>query len=173
ASFTPAISDYGRYVAFVTRAGNIAEGDAGHTQKIVVRDTCLTVPQAESCAPKSSLISTPGSGNAHTPFISGDGRFVSYVADDGNAPGGAIRVFFGDTCVGASASTTCAPRISVIATSGPGKAGELAGGLSGFGAPVSLDGEAIALFSTGPVPGLKGNLNGVGDVLVGVTSAAP
>ena len=132
ASFTPAISDYGRYVAFVTRAGNIAEGDASHAQKIVVRDTCLNVPQAESCAPKSSLISTPGSGNAHTPFISGDGRFVSYVADDGNAPGGAIRVFLGDTCVGASASSACAPRISLIATSGPGKASELTGGIVGF-----------------------------------------
>jgi len=173
ASFTPAISDYGRYVAFVTRAGNIAEGDTSHAQKIVVRDTCLNVSQAESCAPKSSLISTPSSGNAHMPFISGDGRFVSYVADDGNAPGGAIRVFLGDTCIGASASSACAPRNSLIATSGPGKASELTGGLSGFGAPVSLDGEAIAFFSTGPVPGLKGILNGMGDVLIGVVSTAP
>jgi len=133
----------------------------------------LNVSQAESCAPKSSLISTPSSGNAHMPFISGDGRFVSYVADDGNAPGGAIRVFLGDTCIGASASSACAPRNSLIATSGPGKASELTGGLSGFGAPVSLDGEAIALFSTGPVPGLKGILNGMGDVLIGVVSTAP
>ena len=173
ASFTPAISDYGRYVAFVTRAGNIAEGDASHAQKIVVRDTCLNVPQAESCAPKSSLISAPGSGNAHTPFISGDGRFVSYIADGGGALGGSIRVFLGDTCVGTRASSACVPRTSLIAPSGPGKTSELAGGLFGFGAPVSLDGEAIALFSTGPVPGLKGNLNGVGDVLIGVMSAAP
>jgi hypothetical protein len=173
ASFTPAISDYGRYVAFVTRAGNIAEGDASHAQKIVIRDTCLSVSQTESCAPKSSLISTPGSGQAHTPFISGDGRFVSYVADDGSAMGGAIRVFLGDTCVGASASSACVPQTSLIATSGPGKATELAGGAPGFGAPVSLDGEAIALFSTGPVPGLKRNLNGMGDVLIGVMSVAP
>ncbi|MGB9335139.1 MAG: IPT/TIG domain-containing protein [Candidatus Acidiferrales bacterium] len=173
ASFAPAISYYGRYVAFVTRAGNIAEGDASHAQKIVVRDTCLNVPQTEPCAPMSRLVSSQGFGQAHTPFISGDGRFVSYVADGGSAMGGAIRVFLGDTCVGVGASSVCAPRTTLIATSGPGKASELAGGLSGFGAPVSLDGEAIALFSTGPVPGLKRNLNGVGDVLVGVMSTAP
>jgi len=173
ASFSPAISDYGRYVAFVTQADNIAEGDTSHAQWIMVRDTCLNVPQTESCAPMSRLISTQAFGQAHTPFISGDGRFVSYVADGGSALGGAIRAFLGDTCLGADASSACVPRTSLIATSGPGKASELFGGVSGLGVPVSLDGEAIALFSIGPVPGFKGSLNGVGDVLIGVISAAP
>ena len=172
ASFTPAISGDGRYVAFATRAGNAAKGDATHAQKIVVRDTCLSARATESCAPQTDLVSTPGSGDAHSPFISADGRFVTYVTDDGGSSPGAIRTFVRDTCMGGVASSTCVARTSLIVASGPGKKSTLAGGKSWFGAPISLDGNVIALFSTGPVTGLKGNLSGAGDVLVGILPAA-
>ena len=172
ASFTPAISGDGRYVAFATRAGNAAKGDATHAQKIVVRDTCLSARATESCAPQTDLVSTPGSGDAHSPFISADGRFVTYVTDDGGSSPGAIRTFVRDTCMGGVASSTCVARTSLIVASGPGKKSTLAGGKFWFGAPISLDGNVIALFSTGPVTGLKGNLSGAGDVLVGILPAA-
>jgi hypothetical protein len=171
-SFSPAISAYGRYVTFVTRANNIVDGDASHAQKIMMRDTCLHAGQAESCAPRSSLISTPGSGEAHAPFISGDGRFVTYVVHDGSTPGGTIRAYLRDTCAVSAAAQGCAPRTNLIARSGAGDTGELAGGGSRFGAPVNLDGDVIALFNTGPVPGMKGKFNGAGDVLIGVMPEA-
>ena len=69
------------------------------------------------------------------------------------------------------ASAACSPHTGLIAVSGPGKRNDLAGGKSRFGAPVSLDGNAVALFSTGPVSGLKGNLSGAGDVLIGILPA--
>ncbi len=171
ASFAPAISSDGRYVAFATRAGNAAKGDATHAQKIAVRDTCLSVRASESCAPQTEIISTPGFGDAHSPFISADGRFVTYVTDDGGSALGAIRAFLRDTCMGGVASSACVARTSLIVASGPGKKSALAGGKSWFGAPVSLDGNVVALFSTGPVSGLKGNLSGAGDVLVGILPA--
>lgn len=171
ASFAPAISGDGRYVAFATRAGNAATGDAGRAQKIVVRDTCITAPATESCAPQTALVSSGSFGDAHSPFISADGRFVTYVTDDGSSSLGAIRVFLRDTCAGGVASAACVPHTGLIAVSGPGKRNDLAGGKSRFGAPVSLDGNAVALFSTGPVSGLKGNLSGAGDVLIGILPA--
>ena len=171
ASFAPAISGDGRYVTFATRAGNAAKGDASHAQKIVVRDTCLNVSATESCAPQTSLVSSAGSGDAHSPSISADGRFVSFITDDGESSSGAMRAFLRDTCAGGVASSTCVARTSLIATSGPGKKIELVSGKSRFGAPVSLDGNVIALFSTGPIAGLKGNLSGAGDVLVGILPA--
>jgi Tol biopolymer transport system component len=173
ASFAPAISGDGRYVTFATRSGNASKGDSSHTQKIVARDTCLNVSATESCAPQTSLVSTAGSGDAHSPSISADGRFVSFVTDDGGSSLAAIRVFLRDTCAGGVALTTCVAHTTLIATSGPGKKIELAGGRTRFGAPVSLDGNVIALFSTGPVSGLKGNLSGAGDVLVGILPAIP
>jgi Tol biopolymer transport system component len=172
ASFGPAISGDGRYVAFATRAGNAAKGDASHAQKIVVRETCLSARATESCAPQTELVSSPGSADAHSPYISADGRFVTYVTDDGGSSLGAIRAFLRDTCVGGVASSACVARTSLIVASGPGKKSALAGGKSWFGAPVSLDGNVVALFSTGPVSGLKGNLSGAGDVLIGILPAA-
>ncbi len=171
ASFAPAISADGTYVAFVTRATTIVREDTSSAQKIVVRSTCANAPPNSSCVPATALVSTPGSGGAHAPFISGDGRFVTYVTDNGDFSAGTIRAYLRDTCAGGLAPDGCKPATHLVLGSAVGRAAELAGGRSRFGAPVSLDGEIIALFSTGPVPGLKGNLNGGGDVLVGVLPA--
>jgi Tol biopolymer transport system component len=171
ASFGPAISGDGRYVTFASRASNAANGDTSRAQKIVVRDTCLNVSAAESCAPQTTLVSSAAFGDAHSPSISTDGRFITYVTDDGSSSLGALRIYLHDSCAGGVASSACIARTTLIASSGPGKRADLAGGKSWFGAPVSLDGNVIALFSTGPVNGFKGNLSGAGDVLVGILPA--
>lgn len=173
-SFTPTISDSGRYVAFATRAANWEMVDGtDSSQKIMMRDTCIHVSRAESCLPSTSLVSTPGSGEARSPFLSGDGRYITYVVDDGGAPGGSIRAYLRDTCSGALMQRSCTPRTTLLGTSGLGKSSQLIDGRSRFGIPVSRDGSVISFFSTGPVSGFKGHLSGAGDVLLEVMSAAP
>lgn len=131
----PTISDDGRFVAFSSVASNLVPGDANTTYDVFLRDRLggTTVRVSEAV----------GGGDAndasHEPFISADGRLVSYqssasnlVAGDAN---GASDVFLYGV---ASGVTT---RVSVSSAGGE------ADGTSG--APsLSADGRFVAFFST-------------------------
>ena len=98
---SPAITQDGRYVAFVS-------SDSGHAQ-VFVRDTCAGADK--SCEQKTILISAnpsgdPGQGDSRAPAISADGRYVAFESDakdlSASAPAGR-QVFLRDTCAGAAA----------------------------------------------------------------------
>jgi Tol biopolymer transport system component len=76
-AFTPSISGDGRFVAFVTDAGNLRSGDGNRASDVFVHDggTGRTV-----------LVSAPAGGQpsdrgSFEPSLSVDGRFVAFVTD--------------------------------------------------------------------------------------------
>src|SRR6185369_16931614 len=92
-SVSPAISDDGRYVAFVSNCTNFVPGDGNGTYDVFVRDTCRAngalVP---SCGPTterlSGLTGAPDQfGDVDTGSIdmSADGRFVVWASRYGFA----------------------------------------------------------------------------------------
>jgi Tol biopolymer transport system component len=81
----PAISDDGRYVAFVTAAKDVLppEGQADEDDDIIVRDRCVSdgVPVVP-CTPSSTLVSPDSGGTSPAPSyiaMSGDGQWVGWV----------------------------------------------------------------------------------------------
>ncbi len=170
-SFSPAINSDGRYVAFVTRATNLVAG--GHTsgQQIALRDTCLGDSAPKGCKLSSSIISTGVSGDAHSPAISADGSFVSFIADDGASSSGnsTLRGYVRATCAGASSGDAYSPHTTMVFVSSPGKAALLPDHNSQFAIPVSDDGMTIAIFSVTPPPLATGGTttaSGLGDVFL-------
>ncbi len=120
ASFDPAISGDGRYVAFATLSNNLVPGDTNNLIDVFVRDTCFGTPPG--CTPatiRASLRSngsqTAGFGNTEI-SISSTGRFVSFrtadpaVPDDTNI---ADDAFVRDTCLGAVGCAPTTKRVSV------------------------------------------------------------
>jgi Tol biopolymer transport system component len=73
-SYSPSISDDGRFVAFYSDASNIVPGDTNSSPDIFVRDTLTNT---------TTLVSVDSAGNpgnffSFTPSISADGRFVAF-----------------------------------------------------------------------------------------------
>lgn len=134
ASFTPAVSADGRWVAFSSDASNLVPGDYNHTRDIFLRDT-----KTDSTR-RISVSDTGQQGNAasYNPTISGDGRYVVYDSYATNlVPGDTNRqgdVFLYDR----NARTTT--RISM------GYDGSQTDAESGFGV-ISEDGNVIGFES--------------------------
>ena len=82
ASFTysPAISDDGRYIAFETESTNLFADTNGNTYDIVLRDTQDLIT---ALASKSSS-GTQGNNGSYYPAISGNGRYVAFQSDADN-----------------------------------------------------------------------------------------
>lgn len=78
-SFSPSVSDDGRYVAFASEADNLAGNTSGHTN-VFVRDRTLHRTYLVSPAAGGGA----ADGDSTLPSISGDGRYVAFqsVADD-------------------------------------------------------------------------------------------
>ena len=76
----PAISDDGRFVAFVSDADNLVSKDTNGTPDVFVRDRLLGTTE------RVSLTSTgaQANGSSHGPAISADGRFVVFESDAQN-----------------------------------------------------------------------------------------
>jgi Tol biopolymer transport system component len=74
-----ALSRDGRYVAFVSVAGNLVSGDTNACDDIFVRDRLLGTTE------RVSVSSTGAEGHGHSggPWISDDGRFVSFGSEAG------------------------------------------------------------------------------------------
>ncbi len=84
ASFAPAISRDGRFVAFVSNANNLVAGDTNGVSDIFVHDlqtNTTTRVSVESGGAQAN-------GNSYDPAISGDGRFVVFASEADNLVSG-------------------------------------------------------------------------------------
>ena len=74
ASSDPVISADGRFVAFVSLAFNLAQGDTNGQSNIFLRDRQAALTESISVAPDGAM----GSGGSDYPSISADGRYVAF-----------------------------------------------------------------------------------------------
>jgi Tol biopolymer transport system component len=83
-SFTPSISDDGRYVAFASDASNLVPGDTNNATDVFVHDRALHTTERVSVSDDGAQ---GGNGSFH-PEISGDGRYVVFDTIAANLLGG-------------------------------------------------------------------------------------
>jgi IPT/TIG domain/WD40-like Beta Propeller Repeat len=116
-STLPSISGNGRYVAFVSWATNLADGDTNGVSDVFVRDTCVgAVP---GCVPTTQRVSVAtGGAQANGPStsasISATGRYVTFRSEASNldpavSPSAGAHSYVRDTCIGAADSENCTP----------------------------------------------------------------
>ncbi len=152
ASFTPAISADGRYVAFASAASTLVSGDSNGTEDVFVFDRLSRTTERESL----SSTGEQGDGDSYNPALSADGRYVAFTSSASNlAPGDAnsdLDIFVHDRV----AHTT------VLASVGPhgamGDGPSVAPSISGDGRLVAFESDADSL--------APDDTNGTGDVFV-------
>lgn len=142
------ISRSGRFVAFISYASNLVNGDTNGALDVFVRDTCAG--GAAGCAPATSRVTVGDAGNEADrdslhPSFSGDERYVVFgsvannlVAGDTN---GSFDVFRHDTCFGAAAG--CVARTERVSLTNAGL--QSMGG--GFFPHLSLTGRFVSFVS--------------------------
>ena len=139
------ISADARFVAFSSVASNLAEGDSNGFLDIFVRDTCIGAPAG--CVPSTKLISVTPSGSASNgpsayPWISADGRYISYRTNATNLTATSSPVILRDTCSGGPSGCTAGNRGIFVGFAGDSVKGAVDnlwvlssdGRFSGFGA---------------------------------------
>jgi len=144
------ISADGRYIAFASSSSNLVAGQTGPGSQIFVRDTCAGLTAGKSCVARTVEIpidSEYGGNGAEglAPAISGDGRYVAFVASGGvSETVRPAQILMHDTCLGANVPAVCTPSTTEISISAAGLPGN---GRSG--APsVSGDGRFVAFQSS-------------------------
>ena len=121
ASGPAAMSEDGRYAAFVSWASNLVADDTNGTSDVFIRDTCAG---ATGCTPSTIRASLSTSGNEGdmdilTDFISisANGRFVAFASGATNLvkrdTNGVRDVFVRDTCLGVDRCAPSTVRVSV------------------------------------------------------------
>lgn len=75
-SLKPSLSADGRFVAFVSNATNLVEGDTNNRDDIFVRDRRLDTTERVSV----SSLGAQATGTSFQPDISSDGRFVAFLS---------------------------------------------------------------------------------------------
>jgi Tol biopolymer transport system component len=154
-SVGPAISANGRYVAFVSYASNLVDGDTNGVPDVFVRDRRAGTTSRVSVSNTGVEANGP-SVISYKPAISADGRYVAFESSASNlVPGdtnGRFDVFVRDRRAGTTS------RVSVSDT------GAEANGDS-FNASVSADGRYVAFVSTASNL-VHGDTNGRFDVFV-------
>ncbi len=136
ASYNPAISPDGQYVAFVSLATNLVSDITpdGVNPQVYIRNTCniatiVTTAPTDTCVPTTYLVSTPdgataGNGPSSNPSISADGLFVAFTSTASNLgstapnPNSVSEVFERGTCITTITSTTnsCVAVTTLIST---------------------------------------------------------
>lgn len=150
-SFEPSISADGRYIAFQSRANDLAPGvppPSPAVQAVYLRDTCIG---ASGCTPQTILLSVTPSGT----FATGDATILSasarFAAMDG-APalaglaGPGTQVISRETCIGAPSA--CVPQNYLDSASASGTPANVSTGYHGEspgGRYVALQSEATNL----------------------------
>jgi Tol biopolymer transport system component len=165
-SFQGLISANGRYVAFMSRATNLVQGDTNGADDVFLRDTCRQAPAG--CAQSTIRVSvasdgSQGNDSSFAPHISADGRFVLFSSLASNLSAGDTNagqdVFLRDTCIGAQASClTSTIRVSVASDGSQGNG-------PGFVGAMSPDGRFIA-FSSDASNLVAGDTNGATDIFL-------
>jgi Tol biopolymer transport system component len=155
-SYSPAISADGRYVAFASEATNLVRADTNGSTDIFVHDLQTGRTARVSVASDGAQ----ANGDAFTPSISGDGRFVAFATDAGNlVPGdanGASDVFVHDAATGRTVLVS-APR-----GGGPSDRGS-------FSPALSADGRFVAFVTDGVL--VADDTNNTEDVYVAALSS--
>ncbi|MEG4058806.1 MULTISPECIES: calcium-binding protein [unclassified Microcoleus] len=140
------ISADGRFVAFSSDASNLVQGDTNNTTDIFVRDLSTNTTN------RVSISSTGNQGNEdfYTPFISADGRFVTFSSEASNLVPGDTNdsedIFVRDL------STNTTTRVSVSSTGNQGNSDSEFPSISANGQKV-----AFSSFATNLVPGDTNN----------------
>ncbi|MHB8994363.1 MAG: FlgD immunoglobulin-like domain containing protein [Armatimonadota bacterium] len=76
----PCLSADGRYLAFVSRAGNLVTGDTNYMQDVFVRDTVAGTTRRVSVSSSGAQADAP----CYDPAISADGRYVAFMSGASN-----------------------------------------------------------------------------------------
>jgi Tol biopolymer transport system component len=151
ASFSPQISGDGRFVAFVSEATNLVGGDTNGAADVFVHDRETGRTTRVSVASNGA----PVNGDAFTPSISGDGRYVAFATDAGNlVPGDANHasdVFVHDRQTG---------RTVLVSAAGDGHPSDR----GSFAPSLSADGRAVSFVTDGAL--LPDDTNHTEDVYV-------
>jgi len=163
-SYGATISTGGRYVTFLSSAGNLVSGISDTSViRLYLRDMCIGAPPG--CVPATTLIAVvgdvpPGSYYADgDPSISADGRFIAFASAASDlVPGdtnGATDVFVYDTCIGApSGCTPSTVRVSVAWDGTQGNADSTK-------PVISADGRFVVFISAAKLaPGTPNSLGG-------------
>ncbi|GIK58994.1 MAG: hypothetical protein HND44_16135 [Chloroflexi bacterium] len=82
-SFSPAISDDGRIVAFSSLASNLVSGDTNGRADVFVHDR-----QTGQTSLMSVVLNGTANGDSRDPDVSGDGRYVVFASSASNLVGG-------------------------------------------------------------------------------------
>ena len=151
-SATPLISADGRYVAFKSRASNLVSGDTNDYWDIFVHDRQTNETSRVSVATDS----TQGNDDSSNPFISADGRYVTFTSLASNLISGDTNgqwdIFVHDR------QTNETSRVSVATDSTQGNDTSLVPSISADGRYVTYMSLASNLIS--------GDTNGVDDIFV-------
>ncbi|MEW6472507.1 MAG: hypothetical protein AB1679_09555 [Actinomycetota bacterium] len=152
ASFTPAISADGRYVAFASAASRLVAGDTNGTEDVFVYDRVSRATERVSV----SGAGAEGNGASYDPAISGDGRFVAFTSGASNLTEGddneELDIFVRDRMTGRTVLASVGPQ------GVPGDGPSVAASISGDGRFVAFESDADTL--------VRGDDNGTGDVFV-------
>ena len=84
-SFSPLLSQDGRFLAFVSYSNNLVASDTNGAQDIFVRDLLLNNTTLIS---KSSAGTDSGKGTSDVPVISSSGSYIAFVSNAGDLVGG-------------------------------------------------------------------------------------
>jgi Tol biopolymer transport system component len=168
ASQQPSISSDGRFIAFATKATNLASGTGG-TQQVYLRDACTG---ASGCTSSTILVSTPdgttpGNADSSSPRASANGQFVAFDSLASNLVGtdtNALQdVFVRNTCAGVASGCTASTVLASNSNDGTqGDGPSLHPAISGNGKFI-----AFISFATNLVPS---DTNGFEDIFLGITT---
>jgi len=164
ASALAAISNSGRFVAFVSDSDTLVTGDTNGVADVFLRDTC---EGAAGCTPSTIRVSvatdgTQGNSASSIPAISATGRFVAFVSDSNTLvtsdSNGVADVFLRDTCAGVASCTPSTARLSLASDGTQGN------GDSSLPS-VSSDGRFVA-FASAASTLVAGDSNGTFDIFL-------
>ncbi len=149
----PSISADGRYVAFLSYASNLVDGDTNGVEDVFVRDR-----QSETTE-RVSVASDGSQGNARAwlrPSISADGRYVAFHSEASNLVSGDTNgegdIFIRDR------ETRTTERVSVASDESQGNA-------YSYGPSISADGRYVAFYSWASNL-VDGDTNDISDIFV-------
>lgn len=149
----PTISADGRYVVFSSFADNLVNGDTNNLTDIFVHDRTTGATTRVSIASDG----TQANGGSYAPYISADGRYVTFISFASNLVNGDTNIF-NDIFVH-DRTTDITTRVSVASD------GSQANGGSDGGPSITTDGRYVVFISTADNL-VSGDTNNLRDVFV-------